>query len=331
MGNVKYAFCLFLSLVTASAFAETIKIDGSSTVEPVLSAVAEEFGAANRGQKVTVGASGTGGGFKKLCLGEIDIANASRPVKKGEIESCQKAGVEFIELPIAFDAVTVAVNPKNTWANSLTVAELKKLWEPEAQAKITNWNQIRPEFPDMALKLFGPGVDSGSYDYFTAVVVGKEHASRGDYTSSEDDNVLVQGVSGNLSALGFFGLAYFTENSDKLKAVGIDDQNDANGAGPQLPSKENVVGGIYQPLSRPLFVYVNRKSAEREEVKKFVSFFMTEGSNLVSEVGYVSLPSEAYRLALSRFEKLITGSIFAGKGSQAGVTVEEILAKEQLP
>lgn len=307
----------------------TIKIDGSSTVYPITEAVAEEFGKKTPGTQVTVGISGTGGGFKKFCAGETDISDASRPIKAAEIETCKAANVEYIELPIAYDALTVVVNPKNTWAASMTVAELKKLWEPEAQGKIMTWNQIRSNWPNKPIHLFGPGVDSGTYDYFTEAVVGKEHSSRGDFTSSEDDNVLVQGVASDEGALGFFGLAYYEENKGKLKAVSIDDEKDTNGKGPQVASVANVVKGVYQPLARPLFIYVSKKAAERAEVAEFAKFYLGNSTAMSQEVGYVPLPTGVATLAQERFNGRVFGSIFAHGGSQVGVSLEELLKMEK--
>ena len=233
------------------ARAQIVQIDGSSTVFPVTEAVAEEFQKANKGKvKVTVGISGTGGGFKKFCRGETDISDASRPILKQEMEACKGAGIEYIELPVAFDALTVIVNPKNEWASSMTVAELKKIWEPAAQGKLTKWNQVRSNWPDAPLKLFGAGADSGTFDYFTEAITGKAKSSRGDFTASEDDNVLVQGVANDRHALGFFGFAYYAENKGKLKAVAID-----NGKGAVVPSEKTVLDGTYQPLSRPIYIY----------------------------------------------------------------------------
>jgi phosphate transport system substrate-binding protein len=306
-----------------------IKADGSSTVFPITEAVAEEFQKTNKGIEVTVGISGTGGGFKKFCAGETDISNASRPIKPSEVELCGKNKVEYIELPIAYDGLAVVVHPKNTWAQSITVEELKKLWAPEAQGKITRWNQIRSEWPDKEIHLFGPGVDSGTYDYFTEAVVGKEHSSRGDYTSSEDDNVLVQGVSRDEAALGFFGLAYFSDNKDKLKLVPVDDGKPGNGDGPISPTLDTIRNGTYQPLSRPIFVYVSKKSVERPEVASFMNFFLKNGERLTKEVRYVPLPANAYGLAQKRVDARKTGSLFGGKGSQIGVSIEALLEKEQ--
>lgn len=305
----------------------TIKIDGSSTVYPIMEAIVEEFGVTSPKTKVMVGISGTGGGFKKFCSGETDVSNASRPIKPTEIEACQKNGIEYIELPVAYDALTVVVNPKNTWLNSITVADLKKIWEPEAQGKITRWNQVRAEWPDQPIALFGAGVDSGTYDYFTEAIVGKEDMSRGDYTSSEDDNMIVQGVMGNPNALGFFGIAYFNTNKDKVKALTIDDGKDANGAGPQAATIENVLNGTYQPLARPLFVYVSKKSALRPEVVAFTQFMTDNAISLTQEVGFVPLSETALKLAAARFQERKVGSVFAHGGSQVGVTVEELLKK----
>ncbi|MGR3310064.1 MAG: PstS family phosphate ABC transporter substrate-binding protein [Candidatus Brocadiales bacterium] len=279
-----------------------IKIDGSSTVYPITEAVAEEFQKVERGKaRVTIGISGTGGGFKKFGMGEIDICEASRTIRSSEVELCKKNGVEYIELSVAYDGLAVMVNPKNDWVDYMTVKELKKIWEPSAQGKLTKWNQVRPNWPDREIHLFGPGVDSGTYDYFTKAIVGKEHASRGDFTASEDDNVLVQGIATDVLALGFFGVAYYEYNKDKLKLVPIDDKNPENGDGPILPEYENVVNGTYQPLTRPIFIYVAKKSADRPEVKRFIEFYLKECAELSKEVGYIPLPERDYKLGLERF------------------------------
>ncbi len=307
-----------------------IQIDGSSTVYPITEAMAEEFQREHPNVRITVGISGTGGGFKKFCSGEIDITDASRPIKPSEIEACKSNGVEFIELPVAFDALSIVVNPQNDWVDYLTVEELRLIWAPESQGKITKWSQVRAGWPDEEMHLFGPGTDSGTFDYFTAAIVGKEGASRGDYQASEDDNVLVQGVANDKYALGYFGLAYYLENKDVLKAVPIDDGNPSNGDGPIPPSPETVLNGTYQPLSRPIFIYVSTKAAERPEVQAFIRFYLdpTNAEVLVPEVGYVPLPEKVYQLALNRFAKRVTGSVFGG-GSQVGVSLEELLQKEQ--
>ncbi|MBA9075312.1 PstS family phosphate ABC transporter substrate-binding protein [Rufibacter quisquiliarum] len=285
----------------------SIQIDGSSTVYPVTEAVAEEFRAEAPDVKVTVGVSGTGGGFKKFVRGEIDINNSSRSIKEEEAATAKENNISYLELPITYDGLTVVVNPENTWATSMTVAELKKIWEPAAQGKIMRWNQIRPEWPNEEIHLFGAGVESGTYDYFTEAIVGKSHSSRGDYTASEDDNVLVQGVSTDKNALGFFGYAYFLENQGKLKAVAIDDQNDANGKGAILPSVETVKNGTYAPLSRPLFIYINSKAAARPEVVQFVNFYLDNASDLSSEVGYIPLPAEEIQKQKQKFQEFASG------------------------
>lgn len=309
--------------------AALITVDGSSTVFPIAEAVAEEFGKANPGQRTpTVGISGTGGGFQKFCRGETDISNASRPIRPAEIEACRMAGVEYIEVPIAYDGLAIVVNPKNTWATTATVAELRTLWAPEAQRKITRWNQVRASWPNREIRLFGAGVDSGTYDYFTEATVGKEGASRGDFTSSEDDNVIVQGVASDELALGFLPLAYVESNRDKLKIVPIDDGKNDNGAGPIVPSYETVRNGTYQPLSRPLFVYVSRKSADRPEVQQFVEMFFGR-PDLVKEVGYIELTPQIYDLARQHFADRRTGTAFGEGGSQVGMTLEALLAKER--
>lgn len=319
---------LLLSTVASAHVAlaaDLVKVDGSSTVFPITEAVAEEFQAAERGKTmVTVGISGTGGGFKKFCRGETDISDASRPIKDKEKKLCAENGIEYIELPAALDALTVVINPKNTWVDYLTVAELKKMWEPAAQDKITNWKQIRPTFPDKPLVLFGAGTDSGTYDYFVeAIVDGK--SSRGDFTASEDDNVLVQGVSSNRNGLGFFGLAYYEENQNKLKAVPIS----WKGSKPVLPSVENAKNATYQPLSRPIFIYVNKKSAdEKKHVARFVEFYMNKehAAKLVKEVGYVPLPDKAYAAALKKFKNRETGTVF--HGAEVGVGIEELMSRK---
>ncbi len=299
-----------------------IRIDGSSTVFPISEAHAEEFQIQKRGKvRVTVGVSGTGGGFKKFCRGETDISNASRPISAEEMEACRKSGVKYMELPIAFDALTVVVNPQNAWAKTLTVADLRRIWEPGAQGRITNWNQVNPKFPRERLMLFGPGADSGTFDYFTEAVTGKAKASRGDYTASEDDNTLVQGVENNRGALGYFGFAYYAAHEDKLTAVAID-----GGKGPVAPSLANVTNASYSPLSRPLFIYVREQSAQRPEVREFIRFVLSRG-DLVAETGYLPLPKQAYAVAQKHFDDGRLGSVLAGK-PRVGITIEELLAME---
>jgi phosphate transport system substrate-binding protein len=311
------------STVTTSGIVE---IDGSSTVFPITEAVAEEFRRATK-IDVTVGVSGTGGGFQKFCRGEIDIADASRPIGEQELATCKASGVTFVELPIAYDGLTIVVNPKNTWTTSLTVAELKKLWEPAAEGKITKWSQVRAGWPDREIHLFGAGVDSGTFDYFTEAIVGKARASRGDYTSSEDDNMLVQGVSGDENALGYFGYAYYEENRDKLKAVPVDDADPSNGQGPVMPSVETVRQGTYRPLSRPVFIYVSTKSLAKPDVKKFVDFYMANATELVREVGYVPLSESEYRLVSARAEARTPGTAFRGHRLEPGTTLEQLLSR----
>jgi phosphate transport system substrate-binding protein len=308
--------------------AAIVRADGSSTVFPITEAVAEEARKAKPDLRVTVGVSGTGGGFKKFCAGETDIADASRPIKPTEVELCGKNGVEYVELPVAYDGLAVMVNAKNNWASHVTVDEMKRLWQPEAQGQIKKWKQIRSSWPDKEIHLFGAGVDSGTYDYFTEAIVGKEHSSRGDYTSSEDDNTLVQGIANDPLALGFFGFAYYEENADKLKVLPVDDEKADNGAGPITPSPETVANGTYQPLSRPLFIYAAKKSLERPEVTEFLAFYLANAAKLVREVGYIALPDRAYILAKERLDARHTGSLFGGRGSQVGVSIEALLAKE---
>ena len=312
---------------TGSQVSEVIAVDGSSTVFPVTEAVAEEFQKTYPGARVTVGSSGTGGGFQKFCRNETDISDASRPIKATEIEACRSAGIEFIELPVAYDGIAVVVNPRNTWVTSMTVEELRKLWEPAAQGRITRWNQIRPGWPDREIHLFGAGVDSGTFDYFTEAIVGKEAQSRGDYTSSEDDNVIVQGVSSDEVALGYFGYAYYEQNKDKLKLVAIDDGDATNGDGPIAPSPETVAEGTYRPLSRPIFIYPKVRALERPEVLDFVVFYLSKGAPLVREVGYIPLTERELELARGRFSSRKTGTMYTGTDSHSEMTLEQRLAK----
>ena len=315
-----------ITMVSAgSAFAQaSVKIDGSSTVFPVTEAVAEDFQKAKKGAvRVTVGISGTGGGFKKFCRGETDISNASRPILKKEMEECAKAGIKYIELPVAFDALTVVVHPKNDWVKQMTVAELKTMWESAAQGKIMTWKQVNAAWPDKPLKLFGPGADSGTFDYFTEAVNGKAKSSRGDFTASEDDNVLVQGVSRDMGALGYFGFAYYDENKDKLKAVPV-----VNPKGKAVsPSLDAVMAGEYEPLARPIFIYVSAKSMDRPEIKEFVEFYLKEGGKLAKEVKYVPLGAADYKHALENFSKKKTGTGFGGE-AEVGVKVADLLKRD---
>ncbi len=283
-----------------------INIDGSSTVYPITEAVAEEFQKIQPRVKVSVALSGTGGGFKKFGRAETDINDASRPIKPAEDSLAKSHNVSYVELTVAFDGMAIIVNPKNDWCNDMTVAELKMLWEPEAQAKIKKWNQVRPEWPDEEIHLFGAGVESGTYDYFTEVIVGESHSSRGDFTASEDDNVLVQGVASDKYALGFFGLAYFEENQDKLKVVGVDDGIAENGEGPILPSIETVKNKSYAPLGRPLYIYVNSKAAQRKEVQEFVRFYLNNTNTLTAEVGFIALTDQESADGKAKWEAFIT-------------------------
>lgn len=312
------------SIAPQASAQQLIKIDGSSTVFPITEAVSEDFQKAKKGAvRVTVGISGTGGGFKKFCRGEIDISDASRPILAKEMADCRAAGIKYIELPIAFDALTVVANPKNTFLKAITIAELKRMWEPAAQGKVTKWNQVNPAWPDQALKLFGPGADSGTFDYFTEAVVGKSKSSRGDFTASEDDNVLVQGVARDVGALGYFGYAYYVENKDKLRSVPV-----VNSAGKAVePSLENVVNGSYEPLSRPIFIYVNAKSAEKPEIKEFVEYYLKNGGKLAKEVKYVPLSEGDYKHALDNFGKRKTGTAFGGE-PEVGVKVSDLLRRD---
>ncbi len=309
----------------AAAQAQVVKIDGSSTVYPITEGVAEDFQKMKKNAiKVTVGISGTGGGFKKFCRGETDLQNASRPILEKEMADCKAAGVEYIELPVAFDALTVVMNPKNTFLKSITVDELKKMWEPAAQGKVMRWNQVNPAWPDAPIKLFGAGSDSGTFDYFTEAVTGKSKASRGDYTASEDDNVLVQGVSQDVNAIGYFGYAYYAENQSRLKAVPIVEKA---GKAAVLPSEAAVLDGSYQPLSRPIFIYVSVKSLAKPEVREFAEYTMKMAAKIAKEVKYVPLPDKAYTIGLEHLAKGKKGTVFGGK-NEVGVRIDDLLARE---
>jgi phosphate transport system substrate-binding protein len=320
--HVIFLFCSCCAITLSSCFKQykgRIQIDGSSTVYPITEAVAEEFRNEHPDIRITVGVSGTGGGFKKFARGEVDIANASRPIKESEVKAIHAAGLNFIEIPVAYDGLAVVVSPANDFVDYLTIAELKKMWEPAAQGKITSWQQIRPSFPDVPLRLYGAGTSSGTYDYFTEAVTGKSKASRGDYTASEDDNVLVQGVSSDKGSLGYFGLAYYEENKNKLKIVPID-----GGKGPVIPTDETVRTGEYAPLSRPEFIYINSRSARDSVMISFVQFYLHNAPPLVKEVGYVPLPAEAYQLAYQRFLQGVQGSLFAER-STVGADIVQLL------
>lgn len=323
LGAVAATFATMATPLAAQT--RTITIDGSSTVFPVMEAVAEEFQKSTKGQtRVTVGISGTGGGFKKFCRGETDISNGSRPILKEEIEACRKAGVTFYELPIAFDALTVVVHPKSP-LECIKVSELKTMWEPGAQGLVKTWKAVNPAWPDQPIALFGAGSDSGTFDYFTEAIVGKAKSSRGDFTASEDDNVLVKGVQGNPNALGYFGFAYYAANPTATKPLAVDW---GKGQGCVKPSLENVLAGTYNPLSRPLFIYVSQKAAtEKPEVKAFVEYVMTKSEPLIREVKYLPLPAVAYATGLERFRKSEVGSSFGGL-PEVGVHIDDILKKK---
>ncbi|MEH2531241.1 phosphate transport system substrate-binding protein [Bradyrhizobium sp. AZCC 1588] len=310
---------------SASAQTKTITIDGSSTVFPVSEAVAEEFQKQKKNEvRVTVGISGTGGGFKKFCRGETDISNGSRPILRQEMDECAKNGVKFIEMPIAFDALTVAVSPKNKTLECVKVAELKKMWEPAAQGKVMNFSDVNPAWPNKKMTLFGAGADSGTFDYFTEAVNGKAKATRADFTASEDDNVLVTGIERDENALGYIPFAYYEPHKDKLKALGIDE---GKGKGCVKPSLEAVTAGTYNPLARPLFIYVSTKAADKPEVKEYVEFLMTKGPALVKEVKYLPLPPAAYATAHKHFKEGRVGTVFGGV-PEVGVSIDDLMKRD---
>ena len=312
-------FCAMAFLVSCGA--GTTDIDGSSTVFPISEAMVEDWGDSIGGSaRLVIGISGTGGGFEKFCSGDTDINDASRPIKPSEVQKCADEGVEFIELPVALDGLTVGVNPDNDFVQCVTVKELHAMWKPEAEGKINRWSQIREGWPNEKLRLYGPGVDSGTFDYFTETVNGEAQASRGDFTSSERDNVLVQGIAGDRGSLGYFGYSYFVENQDKLKMVGID-----SGNGCVFPTDETINDGTYSPLSRPLFIYVSKEAWAQQNVKDFISYYVSyERASLLKELGFVPFPEQVHGLVLDRFQRGLTGTIFGGESPQSG-TVQEIL------
>lgn len=330
MKNKLVILAAFVGLVSnANAAISVIKIDGSSTVFPITEAMAEEFQNAQRGKvRVTVGISGTGGGFKKFCRGEIDVQNASRPIQAAELEACRKAGIKFFELPIAYDATAVVVNPKNNWLANISVSDLKKMWEPSAQGKIMNWSDVNPAWPKERIKLYGAGSDSGTFDYFTEAIVGKAKSSRGDYTASEDDNTLVTGVSKDLYALGYVPMAYYEENKNKLKVLGVvGGEKSAKKMDAILPSRESVESGTYFPLSRPIFIYVSEAGMKKAEVKEFIEFYLDQASQIVPEVKYVPLPVKAYSMTKERIKKGKIGTVFGGH-SEVGLKIDQLLQRE---
>ncbi|MBP6342478.1 MAG: PstS family phosphate ABC transporter substrate-binding protein [Candidatus Omnitrophica bacterium] len=326
-GKLILSTLMAVSVALPVLAADIIKVDGSSTVFPITEAVSEEFGKTGGG-KVMVGISGTGGGFKRFCRGETDISNASRPIKSTEKTACKESSIDFIELPIAYDGLAVVVNPKNTWVDYLTVEELKKIWSPDSQGTVTKWSQVRDGFPDEPIVLYGAGTDSGTFDYFTEAINGKSGSSRGDYTASEDDNVLVEGVGSEKGGLGYFGLAYYEQNKDRLKIVPIEDGKSDNGEGPIAPSMETVMDNTYQPLARPIFIYVSAAAAQKANIAKYVEFYLDNATELVEEVGYIPLQPESYEAAKHRFESRIKGSVFSG-GAKVGVTMAELLKMEK--
>ncbi|WP_416665876.1 PstS family phosphate ABC transporter substrate-binding protein [Egbenema bharatensis] len=302
---------------------DIIEIDGSSTVYPITEAAVQQYQQRDPDVQVTAAFSGTGGGFRKFCAGETDITGASRPISTQELAACRDSEIRFVELPIAFDALTVVVHPGNDWVDSLTVDELKSIWSATAQGQVTNWNQIRPDFPDRPLTLYGPGADSGTYDYFAEAIVG-ENRTRSDFTGSEDDDILVRGVANDPNALGYFGLSYYEQNQDQLKALAID-----SGNGPVLPDRENVETASYQPLSRPLFVYVNIQSAQHNEhVREFMDFYLQNAIDLIESVGYIPLPEDTYEIGYRRLYQGKVGTVYDGKPEPA-LTIQEVLLREE--
>lgn len=319
---------VFVGAVAAQAQTKVIKIDGSDTVYPITEAMSEEFQTSKKGEvNVTVGVSGTGGGFKRFCRGETDISDASRPITKTEMEDCKKAGIKYFEIPIAFDATVIAVNAKNDWVSEISVADLKKIWESAAEGKIKKWNQVNPKWPDQEMKLYGSGPGSGTFDFFTEAVNGKAKESRGDYTASKDYNTLVKGIGGDKYALGYIPLAYFTQNKKSLKALAILGGEKAPIQKAVMPSKETVENNTYFPLSRPLFIYVSEAAAKRSEVNEFVKFYLAQSPKMVPVAGYIALPNKLYTMSTEHYSKGRVGTVF-GQESTVGLKIEDLMKKE---
>lgn len=329
MSILRY-LAVLLAALAAPALAQpgVVKVDGSSTVYPITEAVARAYrDPGGRPIRLSVGISGTGGGFRKFCRGDTDISNASRPIVKAEMVECAANRIRYVEIPIAYDALTVVVHDKNSFLNSISIAELRRLWEPEAQGRITRWNQVNPAWPDLPILLYGPGVDSGTFDYFTEAVVGRPRASRRDYTASEDDNMLVEGVSRDAGALGYFGIAYYEEHRRRLRALPISNEPGQPAVAPTMP---NVLNGAYRPLSRPLFIYVSEAALKRPEVRAFAEYYVRNSARYARQVKYVPLPDGAYVLGLTRLQKPTFGTLFDG-APEVGITIRDLMEREARP
>lgn len=327
--SVLAALILFVTAIATAGEITTVKIDGSSTVYPITEAVAEDFQNVQAGKiHVTVGVSGTGGGFKKFCRGETDIQDASRPIQTSEMQNCRKAGIKYFELPVAFDAIAIVVNPQNDWMKEITVTDLKKIWAPESQGKVTQWNQINPAWPHQPIQLFGPSSDNGTFDYFTEAIVGKAHASRGDYNASADHNVVVQGVSHDKYALGFCAFSYAEGNQKSVRVLPVVGGDKApKKMTAVMPSKESVENGMYYPLSRPIFIYVSEAASKKPEVMTFAKYYLQNAAKLVTEVKYFALPAKAYTMVEEHLAKGKLGTKFGGH-SEIGMKIETLLKKE---
>ncbi len=324
-GLAALAPALSLGLLSSSACRsadvtvhDVVTVDGSSTVYPLTEALAEDFGRARPGARVTIGVAGTGGGLRRFCRGDVDMANASRPISEGERRACQTRGVAFLEIPVAYDGITVVVHPSNTWVDSLSVDDLRRLWRHEAEGAVLRWADLRPGFPDREIHLFGAGVDSGTFDYFTGVVTGAPRDSRGDYTSSEDDHMLVQGVAGDPLALGYFGYAYYEEHREDVRAVPISARP---GGVAVAPTPDAIRSGAYHPLSRPVFVYVSVAALARPDVEAFVDYYVTHVADVASDVGYVPLDARVHERVQARVRARTTGSLFADAPGRPAATL----------
>lgn len=320
---------LCLAACAPAPDAALLRVDGSSTVHPILEAAAEGLQAEDRGHlRIVVGVSGTGGGLAKLCRGEVDLAGASRPIKPAEVAACAGSGVEFVELPLALDAIVVAVHPANDWIDAIDIEQLKRIWEPAAQGRIRRWNQIDPAFPDRPLHLFGAGADSGTFDYFTRAVVGRSRASRVDFTASETDHLLVTGVAHDPGALGYFGYAYYAQNAGRVRVLAIRPQPTAAAV---LPSQQSVLSGSYRPLARPVFLYANaRRLRDSSRLRALVMHILGPAVPMIAELGYVPLQEPVYALVRRRAERVRTGSLFAAD-EDTGDLLQRLRADEAQP